>query len=217
MLSTPSTPKNMEKIQPMVGAPFSRRERSMVLVFLGIVMMILVVRRENSSLTKSVLSEIQGGNDETSRIAVPAVAVLEQQPKQLHASSPPPKSSGTYCTHAALNVSWYKSQDKEDVQLLTWFGNLCGGRYIEMGGLDGVLFSNSHVFNKGLNWTGVLGEFIKALVLLGSSDADASCMEALLGRNSNNTISDPLSFARFAKLTTSLTRPTLSIIILLFS
>jgi hypothetical protein len=160
MTSSPSTPQIMEKMQPVVAAPVSRRERNMVLIFLGIVMMILVVRRENNSLTKSVLSEIQGGVEQTTPIAVPVVAILEQQPKQLHTSSPPPKSSGTYCTHAALNASWYKSQDKEDRQLLTWFGNLCGGRYIEMGGLDGVLFSNSYVFNKGLNWTGVLGEFI---------------------------------------------------------
>ena len=38
------------------------------------------------------------------------------------------------------------------------FGGLCEGTYIEMGALDGVTFSNSHVFNKGLDWKDVLVE-----------------------------------------------------------
>jgi len=39
-----------------------------------------------------------------------------------------------------------------------WFNNICDGTYIELGGLDGVRFSNSHAFNKGLGWKGVLIE-----------------------------------------------------------
>jgi hypothetical protein len=56
-------------------------------------------------------------------------------------------------------VPLLQSQDAEDKTLLNWFNGLCGGTYIEMGGLDGITYSNSYVFNKSpLNWTGVLVE-----------------------------------------------------------
>jgi hypothetical protein len=38
---------------------------------------------------------------------------------------------------------YFKSQGAEDKVLMGWFSNLCHGTYIEMGGLDGVFFSNS--------------------------------------------------------------------------
>jgi hypothetical protein len=41
---------------------------------------------------------------------------------------------------------------------MQWFGTLCGGTYIKLGGLDGVRYSNSHVFNKALGWKDVLIE-----------------------------------------------------------
>jgi hypothetical protein len=54
---------------------------------------------------------------------------------------------------------YFKSQDGEDDRLMGWFNNVCDGTYIELGGLDGVRFSNTHVFNKGgLGWKGVLIE-----------------------------------------------------------
>lgn len=52
-----------------------------------------------------------------------------------------------------------KSQSKED--FLLWHGffrGLCQGRYIEIGAFDGIKHSNTHIFSKGLNWTGVLVE-----------------------------------------------------------
>jgi len=52
----------------------------------------------------------------------------------------------------------FKSQSGEDRTLLQYFHGLCGGTYLEMGGLDGVRFSNSYVFNKGLGWRGLLVE-----------------------------------------------------------
>ncbi len=51
-----------------------------------------------------------------------------------------------------------KSQFGEDEKLLGYFNGLCGGSYIEMGALDGLQFSNSHVFNKALDWKGLLVE-----------------------------------------------------------
>jgi hypothetical protein len=46
----------------------------------------------------------------------------------------------------------------EDEMLLTWFTNICGGTYLEMGGLDGVMFSNSYIFSKALGSKRVLTE-----------------------------------------------------------
>ena len=52
-----------------------------------------------------------------------------------------------------------KSQDGEDRYLVdTYFKGLCGGTYLELGALDGVRFSNSHLFEFGFGWSGVLIE-----------------------------------------------------------
>ena len=52
-----------------------------------------------------------------------------------------------------------KSQDGEDRYLVdTYFKGLCGGTYLELGALDGVRFSNSHLFEFGSGWSGVLIE-----------------------------------------------------------
>lgn len=46
---------------------------------------------------------------------------------------------------------------------MKWFGGLCGGTYLELGGMDGVTFSNTYVFNKALGWKGVIIELRKDL------------------------------------------------------
>lgn len=51
-----------------------------------------------------------------------------------------------------------KSQAKEDQKLLGIFNGLCGGKYLEMGALDGVRFSNTYVFQQEFGWNGVLVE-----------------------------------------------------------
>jgi hypothetical protein len=55
------------------------------------------------------------------------------------------------CENPITNIpqKYFKSQSQEDAKLLGWFQNFCGGTYLELGGLDGVKFSNSYVFNKG--------------------------------------------------------------------
>lgn len=51
------------------------------------------------------------------------------------------------------------SQSSEDLYLFKdYFKGLCGGTYVELGGLDGITYSNSHLFHKGLDWKGVLVE-----------------------------------------------------------
>ena len=60
----------------------------------------------------------------------------------------------------AKHVKAYsKSQDKEDQYVVRkYFKGLCGGTYLELGALDGVRFSNSHLFEFGFGWSGVLIE-----------------------------------------------------------
>lgn len=57
---------------------------------------------------------------------------------------------------------YFKSSPaNEDQMLMQWFRNICGGTYIEMGANDGITFSNSFVFNRALEWKGVLIELSK--------------------------------------------------------
>lgn len=53
------------------------------------------------------------------------------------------------------DVSW--SQHDEDMWLMNnWFYGVKDGVIIESGALDGILFSNSNLFESYLNWTAVL-------------------------------------------------------------
>lgn len=57
-----------------------------------------------------------------------------------------------------LRKQFSKSQHGEDLVLLQWFNGICGGKYLEMGALDGVTYSNSFVFEAALEWDGLLIE-----------------------------------------------------------
>jgi len=60
-----------------------------------------------------------------------------------------------------LKKAKYHSQSREDEALfLNYFNRpiICGGVYVEIGALDGLLFSNTKFFEDNLNWTGVLIE-----------------------------------------------------------
>lgn len=71
-----------------------------------------------------------------------------------------PKTTARSCATKSIDTlePFLKSQSKEDEELLRRFNGVCGGTYIEMGALDGVLFSNSFVFNSQFGWRGVLIE-----------------------------------------------------------
>jgi FkbM family methyltransferase len=71
------------------------------------------------------------------------------------------KTTAKKCLLKDLDDKYYKSQSGEDKKLMKWFGTICEGSYIEMGALDGVKYSNSYVFNKGLKWRGVMIELMK--------------------------------------------------------
>ena len=51
------------------------------------------------------------------------------------------------------------AQSEEDKRLLEyWFNGMCNGVYLEMGGLDGVRYSNTFVFHHAFDWKGILVE-----------------------------------------------------------
>jgi hypothetical protein len=80
--------------------------------------------------------------------------------------TPPDRVSHTFrshCYRCNINIPprrrFFKSQSREDRHLLnTFFMGICNGTYVEVGGLDGVLFSNTFAFNMKLGWKGVLIE-----------------------------------------------------------
>lgn len=75
-----------------------------------------------------------------------------------------PKTSGHVCKEGERPKDDkgfnYHSQNKEDWELLEQYhlGQLCNGTYLEMGGLDGLQYSNSFAFHDALGWKGVLIE-----------------------------------------------------------
>lgn len=80
-------------------------------------------------------------------------------------ANPPPTMFRTGARPCALqNISSLsqkkilKSQYEEDRHLLSFFNGLCGGTYMEMGALDGRLYSNSYSFHKAMDWKGLLVE-----------------------------------------------------------
>jgi FkbM family methyltransferase len=69
------------------------------------------------------------------------------------------RCDGEYELLAKRVKAYSKSQDKEDQYVVEkYFKGLCDGTYVELGALDGVRFSNSHFFEFGFQWTGVLIE-----------------------------------------------------------
>ena len=89
-----------------------------------------------------------------------AMLNIEQRDFKTYAESSVPKSSVYRCEEKPLSAlaNSMKSQLGEDKFMLGRFNGLCGGSYMELGALDGVRYSNTHVFNKEFNWKGVLIE-----------------------------------------------------------
>lgn len=79
----------------------------------------------------------------------------------------------------------YRSQLGQDRYVLNkiYKKNLRGGFFIEMGAADGILLSNTHVFEKNYQWKGILVEpshRFNALV----KNRNAICVRACIGDNS---------------------------------
>jgi len=60
-------------------------------------------------------------------------------------------------TKSKLNKKKFRSQREEDVLLDRYiFKGRTGGIFLEIGGLDGLKFSNSWYFEQSLCWRGIL-------------------------------------------------------------
>ncbi len=58
-----------------------------------------------------------------------------------------------------MENEYYYSQSKEDIYLNThYFKDKKNGTYVELGAVDGVLYSNTKFFQDTLNWKGILIE-----------------------------------------------------------
>lgn len=71
------------------------------------------------------------------------------------------KTRATPCAVTSIDAvkEFARSQYLEDKHLFSsFFSGLCGGSYVELGGLNGVRFSNTYMFANAMNWTGVLLE-----------------------------------------------------------
>mmetsp|Transcript_22308 Transcript_22308/g.62239 ORF Transcript_22308/g.62239 Transcript_22308/m.62239 type:complete len:310 (-) Transcript_22308:98-1027(-) len=107
-----------------------------------------------------VITVLQFGRytDNINQINNAATYAVPSSQQESRPKPPPLKTKATHCIRD-LPEELYMSQREEDKLMLErWFTNLCGGTYIEMGGLDGQTLSNTYVFNKGLGWNGVLVE-----------------------------------------------------------
>ena len=71
--------------------------------------------------------------------------------QRMHKKAVPSTSAVKCADHRSYGDKNMKSQSEEDKQILygegIGFDQICGGTYIEMGALDGVLFSNSFIFH----------------------------------------------------------------------
>jgi len=105
----------------------------------------LVVQLRSANFTRSII---------TTKAAASSISTPLWSSGGMSAKPPPLKTQATPCQRT-IAPELYKSQSQEDTILLKWLKGLCNGTYIEMGGLDGVRYSNSHVFNKALDWKGV--------------------------------------------------------------
>lgn len=88
----------------------------------------------------------------------------------------------------------YYSQDKEDEYLDEhFFHGKCNSKYIELGALDGKLYSNTKYFQDALNWSGVLIEPhpLKFQALKANRPKD-KCFNHLVSNSK-----DPLNFKFF--------------------
>ena len=86
-------------------------------------------------------------------------AALRGASKNVVVRSGARRCDGEYELLAKHVKAYSKSQDKEDQYVVRkYFKGLCGGTYLELGALDGVRFSNSHLFEFGFGWSGVLIE-----------------------------------------------------------
>jgi len=84
--------------------------------------------------------------------------VIEEKPRTLPRSSFRCKTVDLKTLKNTIK-QFSRSQSQEDSFIFdSWFKGICGGTYVELGALDGVRYSNSHLYLHGFDWHGVLIE-----------------------------------------------------------
>jgi hypothetical protein len=73
-----------------------------------------------------------------------------------HAKHRIPRTNAHRCPAIVPDRGMLMSQSGEDEHLLLFFNGWCNGTYVELGALDGVTYSNTYVFNRMLDWRGIL-------------------------------------------------------------
>ena len=71
--------------------------------------------------------------------------------------TPIPETTLANCTRSTTPSNML-SQSGEDKILIEIFPGMCDGRYVELGALDGLTYSNTYAFNQDMGWKGVLIE-----------------------------------------------------------
>eukprot|EP00525_Craspedostauros_australis_P007055 CAMPEP_0198115202 /NCGR_PEP_ID=MMETSP1442-20131203/6376_1 /TAXON_ID= /ORGANISM="Craspedostauros australis, Strain CCMP3328" /LENGTH=314 /DNA_ID=CAMNT_0043772665 /DNA_START=137 /DNA_END=1081 /DNA_ORIENTATION=+ len=132
------------------SAPSSQKWAALISIIVLAAVVTINIQPGNLENASNDASGANGANDANSAVASQSLRTALVQPTVQ-------KTQATLCNRQ-LPKQIFLSQSKEDELLLGWFKNLCGGSYIEMGALDGLRYSNSYVFNKGLDWKGVLIE-----------------------------------------------------------
>ena len=113
----------------------------------------------NASKTTTCVRVLYGLCNSSCRPRVCFSGVSEDGRRRSFAVSNAVRCDDAYVDASARVKRHSKSQDGEDRYLVdTYFKGLCGGTYLELGALDGVRFSNSHLFEFGFGWSGVLIE-----------------------------------------------------------
>ena len=138
--------------------PLTRRE----ILFLSVALLSLMVSLGTWHASSRLIDK-----KETALPFKPLITTLdqhnwhyEQHYPKLYITPPIPESKAYRCPHKTLPQvkDNLQSQQGEDVELISYFNGLCGGRYMELGALDGKTFSNSWVFHTEFQWSGVLVE-----------------------------------------------------------
>mmetsp|Transcript_24631 Transcript_24631/g.37329 ORF Transcript_24631/g.37329 Transcript_24631/m.37329 type:complete len:197 (-) Transcript_24631:458-1048(-) len=122
-----------------------------ILIFFPFTYMLFLFKRTSSSINTSTSSDAlrKSNAHQLSNVQAP------DQKKVVR------KTNAFRCkSKKSIDDGMLMSQSEEDEELLYVYGfdQICGGTYLEMGGLDGRMFSNSYVFHKALDWKGVLVE-----------------------------------------------------------
>jgi len=86
-----------------------------------------------------------------------------------------------------MNNQNFKSQAGQDKWVCKFFNYKRDGYFIELGGYDGVTFSNTYFLEKELNWQGIIVEASQSLFPLVENSRDCICVNKAIYKE-NTTV-----------------------------